>query len=237
MGFNKENIIKCFADSGVIIDNTAAERLALYGDYLVSENEKMNLTAICEENEVTVKHFLDCALLLQKVDIPKDARVADVGTGAGFPGVVLKILRPDIDLYLLDSLNKRIDFLKRLCEMLNLDVNAIHTRAEDAGHDNALREGFDIVTARAVARMSVLSEYCLPLAKINGTFAAMKGPAAEEELADAKNAVKVLGGSDANCLAYSLPSGDARSIITIKKISQTPPKYPRLHTKISKKPL
>lgn len=229
--------VELLSKNGIELTPEAAERFNVYGNYLLEENEKINLTAITDPEEVVVKHFLDCALFLKYVDLPAGAAVADIGSGAGFPSMVLKILRPDIELTMIDSLNKRIEFLKRLSDKLRLETEAIHFRAEDAGHQESLRESFDFVTARAVARMSVLSEYCLPLVKKGGMFVAMKGPAAEEELADSKNALGILCGEINDVFSYFLPSGDARSIITVKKISQTPPKYPRQHTKITKKPL
>ncbi len=234
---NSQKLIALFSSAGIELSNDAADKLCVYAEYLVEENNKINLTAITEEAEIAEKHFLDCALLLSQVDLKDGAKVADVGSGAGFPGMVLKIVRPDINITLLDSLGKRVAFLERLAEKLGIEVTAVHIRAEDAGQNPIYREQFDMVTARAVARLSLLSEYCLPLAKQGGIFAAMKGPAAENEANDADNALKILGGKIEKFIDYSLPSGDARATVLIKKSSQTPPKYPRPSAKIAKKPL
>lgn len=229
--------IHLLEENGITLDDTAKSRFNIYANYLIEENEKMNLTAITEPEEVVIKHFLDCALFFKYCDLPIGVSLADIGSGAGLPAMVLGILRPDLKITMIDSLNKRVEFLNRLNQKLDLSHKAVHLRAEEAGNNPEFREAFDFVTARAVARMSVLSEYCLPLVKKGGKFIALKGPAAEEELRDAENAITILGGITENVFTYSLPSSDARSIIEIKKISQTPPKYPRLHTKISKKPL
>lgn len=213
----------------------AENKLSLYADTLCEWNEKMNLTAITEPEAIAVKHFADCIMLLKYVDIPKGASVIDIGTGAGFPGVVLKIVRPDIKLTLLDSLAKRITFLDALCEKLGIDAVTVHSRAEDGAV--RFRETFDVAVARAVAEMRVLSEYCLPYVKVGGIFAAMKGQAAAEESDNALEAVRLLGGKITSVDVFSLADCGARGIITVKKISQTPTKYPRNPSKIAKQPL
>ena len=219
------------------LDDAALKNLEIYGNLLIEWNEKMNLTAIVEPDEVLIKHFYDCLLFFKDVDIPEGAGVIDVGTGAGFPGMVLKIARPDINLCLLDSLNKRLVFLAEVLEKTALSAEVVHARAEDGAKKPELREGFDIACARAVAAMPVLSEYCLPYVKQGGLFVAMKGPAADEELAAAKKAISVLGGGEAQIFCETLPDGGERRIVKIKKISQTPTKYPRNSGKIAKQPL
>ena len=213
------------------------EQLGTYGEMLIEWNEKMNLTAIKEPDEILIKHFYDCLLFLKNVKIPQNARVIDVGTGAGFPGVVLKIARPDIDLTLLDGLNKRITFLNAVLEKIGLSATAVHGRAEEFAKKPEYRETYDIACARAVARLNVLTEYCLPFVKSGGQFVSMKGPAAEEELAEAKKAISVLGGEKGGFFAEKLPDESQRCFIKIKKLSQTPTKYPRNSGKITKQPL
>ncbi|MBQ5798901.1 MAG: 16S rRNA (guanine(527)-N(7))-methyltransferase RsmG [Clostridia bacterium] len=213
------------------------EQLGTYGEMLIEWNEKMNLTAIKEPDEILIKHFYDCLLFLKNVKIPQNARVIDVGTGAGFPGVVLKIARPDIQLTLLDGLNKRITFLNAVLENIGLSATAVHGRAEEFAKKPEYRETYDISCARAVARLNVLTEYCLPFVKSGGQFVSMKGPAAEEELAEAKKAISVLGGEKGGFFAEKLPDESQRCFIKIKKLSQTPTKYPRNSGKITKQPL
>ena len=213
------------------------EQLGTYGEMLIEWNEKMNLTAIKEPDEILIKHFYDCLLFLKNVEIPQKAKVIDVGTGAGFPGVVLKIARPDIDLTLLDGLNKRITFLNAVLENIGLSATAVHGRAEEFAKKPEYRETYDIACARAVARLNVLTEYCLPFVKSGGQFVSMKGPAAEEELAEAKKAISVLGGEKGGFFAEKLPDESQRCFIKIKKLSQTPTKYPRNSGKITKQPL
>ena len=222
---------------GIFYDDTVLSRLEKYADMLCVWNEKINLTAITDPEGIVVKHFLDCALLLKQVNIPENAKVVDVGTGAGFPGVVLKIFRPDIELTLLDGLNKRLVFLNEVLNALDLSARTVHMRAEEAGKAAAHREKYDLVTARAVARLNTLYEYCLPLCKIGGVFCSMKGPSAAEELSEAKKAAGILGGGKAEIKTETLTGEETRSFVITKKISQTPPKYPRISAKISKQPL
>ena len=211
-------------------------QLEKYAELLVEWNEKMNLTAITDPEGIAVKHFLDCLAYLKRVDIPDGARVADVGTGAGFPGVVLKIARPDIKLVLIDSLQKRLNFLDTVLKEIGVEATLVHARAEDAGHDKTLRESFDFVTARAVANLAVLSEYCIPLVKVCGVFAPMKTAEVAEELEGARVAAKILGGEIKEPVIYEIPAG-GRSAVFIEKKAATPAKYPRQRVKISEKPL
>lgn len=229
------NEISMVADEFLTLDKEVFKRLQIYSEMLVEWNEKINLTAIVEPKEIAVKHFLDSMMIFKYADIPPHASVIDVGTGAGFPGVVMKIVRPDIKLTLLDSLAKRITFLDELCKALDLEVTTVHSRAEDV--PKGLRESFDIATARAVANMRVLSEYCMPYVKVGGKFVALKGAATADELKEAGNAIKVLGGELEAINTFELLDAGARGIISIKKISQTMTKYPRNPAKISKQPL
>ena len=210
------------------------DKLEIYADFLVKYNENVNLTAITDGREIFVKHFLDSILLLKYVDIPSNSSIIDVGTGAGFPSVPMKIYRPDLKITLLDSLNKRINFLQQLCEMTQIDAEFIHGRAEDYGKESQYREKFDFSCARAVANLSVLSEYCIPFVKIGGYFISMKGP--NEIIDESNKAVELLGGKIKSDIQYSLEN-DTRRIIAIEKISQTPTKCPRNSSQIKKKPL
>ena len=237
MNYPLELMLEPLKGLGIEVDSAAQERLVKYADLLVEWNEKINLTAITDPEGIVVKHFLDCALVLTQVKLPQNARVVDVGTGAGFPGMVLKILRPDIEITLMDGLNKRLVFLDEVAKALDLEVKTVHLRAEEAGKNQNYREKFDLATARAVSRLNVLYEYCLPLVKVGGVFCAMKGPSAAEELAEAKKAAGILGGGKADLKETTLTGEEQRCFVITKKISQTPPKYPRISAKISKQPL
>ena len=233
----RDYLISLFNDAGVNYDENQIARFETYANMLVEWNEKMNLTAITAPVGIAQKHFLDRALLLKKVEIKENAKVIDVGPGAGFPSVPCAILRVDMKLTLLDSLNKRITFLTELCKALEIPVKCIHARAEEGGRQAELREKYDVATARAVAHLRELSEYCLPFVKVGGIFAALKGPDLEQELNEAKNAIKQLGGKIERVEEYALPDGDRRTLVVIKKISQTPTKFPRPSAKIKKNPL
>ncbi len=236
--FNIEKIIPLCKEFGIDLSEKQVRQLNLYGNLLLEWNEKINLTAITEPDEVLFKHFYDCILFLKNVKLPPKATLVDVGTGAGFPGMVLKIVRPDIRVTLLDSLNKRLIFLNEVIEKLELDgIETVHSRAEDAGKSALYREKFQIVTARAVASMPILLEYCLPLVQSQGQFVAMKGPNALEELKDCGNALKVLGGEKPQVFTENLTEDMQRVFLICKKISQTPSKYPRKPKEISKQPL
>jgi len=236
--FNISSIAPLCQEFGVELTDKIQERLNVYGNLLIEWNEKMNLTAITEPEAVLYKHFYDCILFLKHIELKKGAKIVDVGTGAGFPGMVLKIVREDLQVTLLDSLNKRLIFLNEVIGKLGLaGIETVHSRAEDAGKSKALRETFDIATARAVANLPVLSEYCVPLVKKGGMFVSMKGANALEEVEISTNAAKILGCSKPDIIFETLPGDDKRAFITFKKISQTPPKYPRKPSDISKQPL
>lgn len=237
INFPFEKIKDSCAAFNLELDAQATERLQIYANLLIEWNEKINLTAITQPDEVVFKHFYDCMLFFKNVDVPKNSSLIDVGTGAGFPGLVLKAVRPDIELTLLDSLNKRIIFLNDVLEKTGLTAKTVHGRAEEKGQKADFREKYDFSTARAVAPMNVLYEYCLPFVKKDGSFVALKGPSAEDELDLAKNALRILGGSKPVIFTETLTGEEIRKIIITKKISQTPTKYPRISAKISKQPL
>lgn len=225
---------RSFKQSDIELSEALYEKLDIYAEFLVEYNRNVNLTAITDPEEILYKHFIDSILLDRYADIPENANLIDVGTGAGFPSVPLKLFRPDINITLLDSLNKRITFLKMLCDKLSIEAEFIHERAEVAGKNPDLREKFDVSCARAVANMSVLSEMCLPFVKTNGIFIAMKGLG--ENISDGNNAVGLLGGEISDQSVYEV-YGEGRKIVVVKKISHTPTKYPRNSGQIKKKPL
>ena len=208
----------------------------IYCNMLIEWNSKMNLTAIKEPNEIAVKHFVDSCSVLNYVKIKQNAKVIDIGTGAGFPGIPLKILREDLDITLLDSLNKRLVFLNEVAKELNLNFNTIHSRAEDLGRQEEYREQYDIAISRAVAPLNVLSEYSIPFVRKGGKFISMKGPNVQTEVDEAKKAIKILGGKCNNVVQFSI-ADNSRSIVIVDKINTTPYTYPRHGSKISKKPL
>ncbi len=208
-----------------------------YMNLLLQWNEKINLTAIIEPKEIILKHFID-SLTINRY-LKENSKLADVGTGAGFPGIPLKIVRPDLKITLVDSLNKRINFLNEVITRLNLkEISTVHSRIEDFGKNKEYREKFDFVTARAVANLSVLSEYLLPISKVGGKCICMKGSNVEEELDTGKNAIKILGGK-INCIdQFELPESDiSRNIIVLDKIKNTLAKFPRKAGVPSKEPL
>lgn len=230
-----QNFIK---DYKITLTENQYEQFQKYFELLAEWNEKMNLTAITDESGVALKHFADSLSLLNFVDIPQNSSLADVGTGAGFPGVVLKIARPDIKLTLIDSLNKRLVFLGEVCAQLGIEAELIHSRAEDGARDEKLRENFDFAVSRAVARMNVLSEYCLPYVKVGGAFCAMKGAQANEEFKESLNAINTLGGKLEKKYFFELPeNGGERAIAVVRKVKNTPQKYPRQSGKIKAKAL
>ena len=236
--FNIEKIAPFCSAFGVTLDNEAKEKLNLYGNLLLQWNEKINLTAITEPEEVLYKHFYDCILFLKHCQIEENGSLIDVGTGAGFPGMVLKIVRPDLKITLLDSLNKRLIFLNDVIEKLGLDgIKTVHLRAEQAGKDPLYREKYDVATARAVASLPVLLEYCTPLVKKGGSFVAMKGPSVNEEASLCGKAEQILGLSKPKIICETLTGTEQRAFVLYKKISQTPPQYPRKSPDISNQPL
>ena len=231
----KTKLREIFAKENLTLSDIQIENFKTYAEMLVEWNEKINLTAITDDEGIAEKHFLDSVLPLTKLDVPRGTSLIDVGTGAGFPAIPMKIFREDIEITLLDSLNKRINFLSEVSDKLGLLADCIHSRAEDGGKNPELREKFDIATARAVAPLPVLCEYCLPFVKVGGKFLALKGP--NENAEDAEKAIEILGGKICSTWNYSLPSGDNRRLIVIEKVKETPKKYPRDAGKIKKSPL
>ena len=233
----RQTLIEKAKTMGWKIAPAQAEQFQTYMELLLEWNEKMNLTAITDPDEVVEKHFLDSLTLLTWDKLKQGAKVIDVGTGAGFPGIPLKIMRPDIDLTLLDGTQKRLNFLGEVCTALKLSARRVHKRAEEAGLDKTMRERYDLAVARAVASLPVLAEYCLPLIKMKGHFIAMKGPGAAEELKEAANALEILGSGDPQLLSLTLPDGEERSLVICQKLRFTPKGYPRHGGTILKHPL
>lgn len=214
-----------FVRLGMQVTDGQLAALCLYARRLVEYNQKVNLTAITEPAEIARKHFLDCAACAPL--IKTGASCADVGTGAGFPGMVLAIVRPDLHLTLFDSLNKRLVFLQQLAQELDIKVDCVHARAEEAGVNPLYRERFDVVVSRAVARMSVLAELTLPFVRVGGELIALKGPDALAELKDGKRAISILGGAETRLLQSNAFEGQQHNFVIIKKRKPTPKGYPR----------
>ena len=213
-------------------------QLDSYYQLLIEWNQKINLTAITDPEGVAVKHFADSLAFFNYCDIPEGGSAIDVGTGAGFPGVVLKIVRPDIRLTLLDSLKKRFLFLEALLNQLSLEANFLQGRAEDFGQKLEHRECYDVAVSRAVAQLNTLSEYCLPLVRLSGSFVAFKGSNSDEEIRSAKRAIQTLGGRVQGLHRFFLPmEGGSRTLVEIEKVQPTPDKYPRNNGRIKAKPL
>lgn len=221
--------------NGILLDDVMLERFDTYAKLLVEWNEKMNLTAITEPKEIELKHFLDSLMLTKYYDLQNVSKAIDVGAGAGFPSMPILIYKPELQFTLLDSLNKRLTFLSTVNSELGLDAKLVHSRAEVSGQEENYREKFDLATARAVAPMNVLSEYCIPFVKEGGAFVALKG--SNDDVSEASNAIEVLGGRLESNISYELGGTEPRTIAVVRKISQTPTQYPRKSKKISTKPL
>lgn len=236
-----EEFYEALAQQGIELSTTQKEQFATYFHELVETNKVMNLTSITEEEQVYLKHFYD-SIVLGFVDesiLHDELTLCDIGSGAGFPSLPLKIINPKLKVTIVDSLNKRIKFLDGLVQKLNLaDVSLVHGRAEEVGKNSQFRESFDIVTARAVAAMNVLTEFCLPLVKIGGQFVAMKSEKAPEEMKTASYAIKTLGGEIKRQESVELPNdAGIRNFIFVSKVTKTPKKYPRKPGTPAKKPL
>lgn len=236
-----ENLSKLLKDHaallGIQLNDTEADKFLLYKDILKEWNQKINLTAIEDDEGIIIKHFIDSITVLPYLP-KKTFSIIDVGTGAGFPGIPVKVMREDAEVTLLDSLDKRIKFLNEVNESLGLKgITTVHGRAEDFGLKPGYRENFDIAIARAVASLPVLLEYCLPFVKVGGYFIAMKGNSSEE-VAQSKKALDILGGQIEEVKEFTIPGTDLnRSIVLVKKLRQTPTKYPRKAGKPTKEPL
>ena len=235
----EQELERASARYGLPLDAKQIEKFGIYYRLLIEWNAKMNLTAITEPREVAVKHIVDSLTALRGIEERNSLRLIDVGTGAGFPGIPLKIVRPDLQLTLLDSLKKRVHFLETVVEALGLEgAECLHGRAEEAARQSALRERFDIAVSRAVARLPVLAEYLLPFVRIGGTAIALKGLHSEEEAKESERAVKILGGRAIESIPVVLPGlSDKRAVLLIKKERPTPKAYPRKAGKPAKEPL
>ncbi len=234
---NKDLLYSTIEKFNISVDNEAFSRLDTFAEMLIETNKSFNLTAIKEPDDVTVKHFADCLTIFKYVDVPENAKIIDVGTGAGFPGLVLKLARPDIQMTFLDSTKKRLGFIETVLTECGVQGEIVHMRAEEAAQLFGYREKFDFSTARAVASLPVLSEYCLPFVKVGGNFISMKSAESNEEISESKKAISILGGKIEEDILFDLVDNMPRRIIRVKKNSQTPTKYPRPSAQISKKPL
>lgn len=234
---NTDLLISDAGKLGISLTDEQTKLFEKLAELLVEQNKTMNLTAITDPDGIAVKHFADSISALSAYNFAENAKVLDVGTGAGFPSIPLLIARPDLEMTMIDSTAKKLKYVASTVETLGLDAEVLHTRAEEAGQSKEYREKFDIVCSRAVAALNVLCEYCLPFVKVGGVFLAMKAAKAQEEIADARNAIKILGGKIVAEKSFTLSDGGERTIVVIKKISQVPPKYPRVSAQIAKKPL
>lgn len=244
MEHNTDLFCRGLKELSIELSSDQIDQFMKYYDLLIEKNKVMNLTAITDYEEVMIKHFLDSLSIVKLIDLKnKDLRLLDIGTGAGFPGIPLKIAFPELNITLLDSLNKRINFLNEVIGTLSLEskgsIKAVHSRAEDYIKEEGIRESFDIVTSRAVANLSTLSEYCLPYVKIDGLFIPYKSEKSDEEMKAAENALNKLGGQEKDSITFILPQSDniSRTLIEIKKTCSTPDIYPRKAGLPSKKPL
>lgn len=235
-----DEFILALKNASISLTEKQVQQFEQYFNLLIKTNEHVNLTAITDKQEVYLKHFYDSLILAHYVKpLQNESKtLIDIGTGAGFPSLPLKIAFPQLKIVMVDALQKRVNFLKEVVELLDLsNVDIVHGRAEDIGQNNSYREQFDFATARAVARTSVLAEYTLPFVKLGGEFLVMKGAAAEQELADSKKALATLGGSLVKSFDFKLPNGDQRYIQIVSKVTHTPKKYPRQAGTPSKKPI
>lgn len=236
---DNKKFILLLSELGIELSESQLEQFGTYYEVLIQRNTVMNLTAITEYREVVVKHFVDSLSLIKVIDVREPMKIIDIGTGAGFPGIPLKIAFPNLEIVLLDSLNKRVGFLNEVIELLHLDgIRTIHGRAEDYGRDKNYREQFDLCVSRAVAKLASLSEYCLPYVKVGGHFIPYKAGNIEEELKEAKKAIHVLGGSFLKTESFTLPDTDIeRTLLVIKKDNKTSGTYPRNAGKPTKEPI
>ena len=222
---------------GIILNNDQLNMLDKYAEMLVDWNTRINLTGITDSNGIMTRHFEDSIAMLKYSNIQANASLIDVGSGAGFPGMVIKIVRPDLNITLLDSLNKRITFLNTVADELGIEINAIHSRAEESSRKSVFREQFDFACARAVSNLRELAEYCIPYVKIGGKFISLKGPDIIEELYMAKPGIGTLGGKVLSVNEYFISDESKRTIIIVDKVKSTPIQFPRSSAKINKKPL
>lgn len=223
---------------GIILTKEQLNQFSIYKDYLLEYNSHTNLTSIKDDDDILIKHFLDSIAFLKFIKIEDNSKLIDVGTGAGFPGMPIKIANPLVNITLVDSLNKRITFLKSLSEKLNIQAEILHSRAEELSLNKNYRGKFDYVVSRAVAPLNILAEYCLPYLKIGGCFIVLKGFEITQELENAKNAIDILGAVLESSFRFELPfEKGKRSILVLRKVKETNSKYPRKNSKISSEPL
>ena len=232
-------ILKTNAEAyGIEISDDLGEKLEIYARFLKEWNDKINLTAITDDEGIAIKHFLDCLLVSKAAQFKSGDKVIDVGTGAGFPGLVIAAAFPEVQVTLLDSTGKKLKAVENIRQEMGVqNAQVVHMRAEDAGKKPEFREKYDFATARAVAELRVLLEYTLPFVKVGGKFLSLKGASAVDEIDGAKASLKTLGGKIEGINEFILPGGDKRAIINVKKISHIPPKFPRVSAQIAKKPL
>lgn len=237
MDYNLEKFEQGLESLGIVLSDTQKQQFMDYYEFLVETNKVMNLTAITEFDEVIEKHFLDSLSLCKVYDLGRKVKILDMGTGAGFPGIPLKIAFPELEIVLADSLNKRIKFLQEVIERLGLsDITALHARAEELGRDKNYREQFDLCVSRAVANLSSLSEYCIPFVKEGGKFISYKSGEIEEEVSQAKKAIRLLGGKIEDVYKFDLYE-QKRSFVIISKEKKTPKTYPRKAGTPTKEPI
>lgn len=236
MNYNTELFKENLNNIGLEVTQDVISKLDAFAEMLIEKNKVMNLTAILDPDGIAVKHFADSLSLLKAIEIKDNAKILDLGTGAGFPGIPLLIAKPGLEMTLIDSTAKKLAFVSESIDNLGLNAEVLHTRAEEAGRNPQYREKYDIVCSRAVAALNVLCEFCLPFVKVGGTFAAMKGAQAEEEIILAENAIKTLGGTIKDKFSFRLSDGE-RTIVIIEKTKPTPVKYPRVSAQIAKKAL
>lgn len=239
MNYNLEKFKNGLQQLHIALSEKQMEQFLQYYELLVEKNKVMNLTAITEFDEVVEKHFLDSVSLTKQMDLHQPLKVLDLGTGAGFPGIPLKIVFPELEITLMDSLNKRVLFLQDVISSLQLEnIEAVHGRAEEAARNKKYRESFDLCVSRAVANISTLSEYCLPFVKIDGSFISYKSSTIEDELEDGKKGIAILGGKVKDVYKFTLPDSELqRSFVIIEKEKKTPKAYPRKAGTPSKEPL
>ena len=239
MNYNLQKFKNGLQQLHIALSEKQMEQFLQYYELLVEKNKVMNLTAITEFDEVVEKHFLDSVSLTQQLDLHQPLKVLDLGTGAGFPGIPLKIVFPELEITLMDSLNKRVLFLQDVISSLQLEnIEAVHGRAEEAARNKKYRESFDLCVSRAVANISTLSEYCLPFVKIGGSFISYKSSTIEDELEDGKKGIAILGGKVKDVYKFTLPDSELqRSFVIIEKEKKTPKAYPRKAGTPSKEPL
>lgn len=237
MNFDKDLFLLNTDKLNISITDEQIKKLDAFAGMVIEKNKVMNLTAITDPEGFAVKHFADSVSLNAVYDFKKDTKVIDIGTGAGFPGVPMLITNPDIKLTMLDSTAKRLAFISESLEELQLEAEVLHSRAEECGKAKGYRESYDLAVSRAVASLNVLAEYCLPFVKVGGLFIAMKSAKADEEIANAKNALEILGGKVEEVKSFTLSDAAERNLVIIRKVKPTPPKYPRVSAQIAKKQL